>query len=79
MAGNSCEGPNSDQKLPKNTPSGDGADSDEEEFHDARFPAEEEAVSCPSVTAGKGMILMAMTTATAERSSRYQTRGKPAF
>jgi hypothetical protein len=45
MAGNSYEGPNSDQKLPKNTPSGDGADSDEEEFHDARFPAEEEAVS----------------------------------
>ena len=33
-------------RLPKNPSSpGDGAESDEEEFHDARFPAEEEAVS----------------------------------
>lgn len=46
MAGASFESPDSDQKIPKNTPSpGDGADSDEDEFHDARFPAEEEAVS----------------------------------
>ena len=46
MARADSEGPGSDQKLPKNpTVPGDGADSDEEEFHDARFPAEEEAVS----------------------------------
>jgi hypothetical protein len=48
MAGTSYGGSASDQKLPKNTPSpGNGADSDEEEFHDARFPPEEEAVSRP--------------------------------
>ncbi|OOQ86826.1 putative tetratricopeptide repeat protein 1 (TTC1) [Penicillium brasilianum] len=44
MAGISHEGPEPDQKLPKNpTVPDDAADTDEEEFHDARFPAEEEA------------------------------------
>jgi hypothetical protein len=78
MAGTSYDGPDSHRKIPKNTPSpGDGADSDEEEFHDARFPAEEEAVSRPSVTAAKlntgteGPTLMAMTVATAERIPRH--------
>ena len=31
----------------KTAPSQDDADSDEDVFHDARFPAEEEAVSSP--------------------------------
>jgi hypothetical protein len=30
----------------------DGADTDEEEFHDARFPAEEEAVCRAHMTVG---------------------------
>ena len=30
----------------RNTHAEGGAESDEEEFHDARFPADEEAVSC---------------------------------
>lgn len=48
MARNSHEDPDSDRKLSKNPPlPDDGADSDEDEFHDARFPAEEEAVSRP--------------------------------
>ena len=48
MAGTGYEGPDSVQKLTKNIPSlGDGAESDEDEFHDAWFPAEEEAVSRP--------------------------------
>lgn len=52
MAGLGDEDPESKSKLPKN-PSlpGNGAESDEEEFHDARFPAEEEAVSSPGTTA----------------------------
>jgi hypothetical protein len=46
MAGLGDKEPELETKLPKNPSSpGDGAESDEEEFHDARFPAEEEAVS----------------------------------
>lgn len=46
MAGLGDKEPELGTKLPKNPSSpGDGAESDEEEFHDARFPAEEEAVS----------------------------------
>lgn len=45
MAGISHEGPEPDRKPPQNpTVPDDAADTDEEEFHDARFPAEEEAV-----------------------------------
>ena len=56
----------------------DGAESDEEEFHDARFPADEEAVSCRDGCVRECELIFAVVTESLEGSPRYKGRGQPA-
>jgi hypothetical protein len=55
------------------------ADSDEEVFHDARFPAEEEAVSYPDLRLRETGLIFTIVTESSEGSPRDQGRGKPAI
>lgn len=56
----------------------DGAESDEEEFHDARFPADEEAVSCRNGCVRESELTFTVVTESLEGSPRYKGRGQPA-
>lgn len=73
---------NAPERDGKGAPDDADDSGDEDVFHDAHFPAEEEAVSRNGVQAyDRSRILTSifLAIATPERSPRNQIRGKPAF